>query len=325
VIPFGVSFDGFSPITEAVETAKLAESCGARSLWVAEHLGYRDSFLTAFAIAQGTQAARVVPTAISPYVRHPMPTVMALASLVDLVPNRVGIAIGVGNPMFLKESGVAIDRPLKVVRDYVAALRALMQGGPVNHEGLTFRLDGARLALKVEPPPIYLAPMGPQMLQLAGRIADGLVLSSGLTTPFVKRSLGIALDAARASGRNPARIHKASYLYFIAGGDTEDRHTKVRQKLAFLFRNQTIADNLRSSGLAIDHEAIMAAVARRDMLEAMRLVPPEAVDVFAISGDAAQCRRRLEAYSDAGLDEAVLLLIGTAEDRARSLQVVRSF
>jgi 5,10-methylenetetrahydromethanopterin reductase len=325
MIPFGISFDGFIPIAEAVETAKLAEACGARSFWVAEHLGFRESFLTSLALAQATKAARVFPTSVSPYLRHPMPTAMAFASLAELLPDRVGVAIGVGNPMFLKESGLTVEKPVKAIRDYVAALRSLLSGEPVNESGLTFRLDGARLGFKPDPlPPIYLAPMGPQMLRLAGRIADGLVLSAGLTAAYAKQSLDSAADAARENGRDPSALRKTSYIYFIAGGETKERNVKVRQKLAFLFRNQNIADNLRSSGLRIDHEGIMAAVARRDQAQAMALVPNEAVELFSVAGDAAECRRRLQAYADAGLDEVVLSLIGNVEDRMRSMQIVKT-
>ena len=48
-IPFGVSFDGFVPVREAVEVARRAEAAGARSFWIAEHLGYREAFVTATA------------------------------------------------------------------------------------------------------------------------------------------------------------------------------------------------------------------------------------------------------------------------------------
>lgn len=324
MIPFGISFDGFVPITEAVEIAKVAEACGARSFWIAEHLGYREPFITALALAQATKTARLFPTAVSPYLRHPMPTAMALASLAEIMPNRFGAAIGVGNPLFLKESGLAIEKPVKVIEQYVTAFRGLMDGATVNQEGLTFHLAGARLAFKPEPsPPIYLAAIGPQMLKLAGRIADGLVLSSGLTIPYVKQSLQVATKAARESGRNPTMLHKTSYIFFIAGGDAEDRNAKVRQKLAFLFRNQKISDNLRSSGLSIDHEAIMAAVARRDHAQAMALVPEQAVDAFAVAGEPDECRRRLQSYADAGLDEVILSLVGTTEDRVRSIRIMR--
>ena len=62
-----------------------ADAAGARSFWIAEHLGYREAFVTATAIALATEKARILPTAISPYLRHPTPMAMALATLAELV------------------------------------------------------------------------------------------------------------------------------------------------------------------------------------------------------------------------------------------------
>ncbi|MGE3679443.1 MAG: LLM class flavin-dependent oxidoreductase [Burkholderiales bacterium] len=323
MIPFGVSFDGFVPVREAVEVAKRAESAGARSFWIAEHLGYREAFVTATAIALATEKARLFPTAISPYLRHPTPMAMALASLAELVPHRVGIAVGVGNPMFLRESGLEAEKPIDATRDYVRALRALLAAEPVHQDGRTFKLAGARVAFNAgSPVPIYIAATGPHMLKLTGRIADGVVLSAGLSPAYTRKVLAVAAEGARAEGRDPGKLAKSSYIYFMAGGEPGAARRKVREKLAFLFRNKAVAENLQSSGLGIDQEAVMAAVSRRDLAAAAALVPDEAVDVFTITGDVAACRRRVQEYRDAGLEELVLALVGTAEDRMRSLGMV---
>jgi alkanesulfonate monooxygenase SsuD/methylene tetrahydromethanopterin reductase-like flavin-dependent oxidoreductase (luciferase family) len=322
-IAFGVSFDGFVPVRDAVELARRAEHAGARSFWIAEHLGYREAFVTATAIALGTSTGRLVPTAISPYLRHPTPMAMALATLAELVPGRVALAAGVGNPMFLRESGCEPEKPVEAMRDYVHALRALLAAEPVHREGRTFKLAGARVAFKTESSiPILIAAMGPQMLRLTGRIADGVVLSAGLSTDSVRRALVAVEESARGEGRDPATLARAGYVYFLAGGDAAETRGRVREKLAFLFRNATIKENLVASGLRLDHEAIMAAVARRDVKTAASLVPDEAVDVFTITGDVATCRRRVREYLDAGLSEIVLSLVGSNDDRMRSLEHV---
>jgi 5,10-methylenetetrahydromethanopterin reductase len=321
-VEFGISFDGFLPVRDAVAIAQRAQAAGAKSFWIAEHLGYREAFVTATAIALGTSTGRIVPTAISPYLRHPTPMAMALASLAELAPGRVALATGVGNPMFLRESGLEPAKPLDAMRDYVQALRALFTGEAVHQEGRTFHLAGARVAFKADTPvPIHIAAMGPQMLKLTGRIADGVVLSSGLSTDSVRRALALVDEGARAANRDPSSLGRASYVYFLAGGDALARG-RVREKLAFLFRNASIKDNLDASGLRLDHAAIMAAVARRDVAAAAALVPDEAIDLFTITGDVATCARRVREYRDAGLTEIVLSLVGTPEDRMRSLEHV---
>jgi 5,10-methylenetetrahydromethanopterin reductase len=322
---FGVSFDGFTGIGEAVKIAQRAEAIGASSFWIADHLGYRDPFVTAAAIAMGTREAVVYPTAISPYLRHPVPVAMALASIAEAMPGRVGIAVGVGNPMFLREAGLEANKPLAAIKAYVDALRALFGGAAVEQEAPTFRLAGARMGFKVgREPAILITAMGPHMLELAGRVADGVVLSAGLSADYVRRSLTISVGETRRVGRDPDDLAKAGYVVFMAGGDPREARRKVREKLAFVFRNRMIRDNLASSGLPIDQDAIMAAIARRDIAAACALVPDDAVDLFTITGDPQTCRRRVRDYRDAGLDLLVLTLVGTPEDRMHSIDQLAS-
>ena len=100
---------------------------------------------------------------------------------------------------------------------------------------------------------------------------------------------------------------------------------KSRAKLAFVLRNRYIDDGIAHSGIPIDQEAIIAAISRRDMDEATRLVPEEAVEAFAIWGDRQRCARRLQQYIDAGVTEPVLYLTGDETDRSESLAVIREF
>ena len=94
-------------------------------------------------------------------------------------------------------------------------------------------------------------------------------------------------------------------------------------KLAFLFRSRGHAENIRSSNLDIDHAAIMDCLARHDLDAAVRLLPLEAANAFAVAGTPDECRARLEQYLAAGLDEPIIEVSGTAEERLLALNIVR--
>ena len=85
-VRLGVSFDGFVTTDEAIALAQRAVAAGARSLWVAEHLGYREAIATCMAFALKAPGAMLVPTAVSPYLWHPTPTAMAMATLAEVAP-----------------------------------------------------------------------------------------------------------------------------------------------------------------------------------------------------------------------------------------------
>lgn len=320
----GIRFDGFSPTADSIAVARRAEEAGASQVWMAEHLGYREALVSSTAFLTATSRAMVVPTAVSPYLWHPTPTAMSLATLAEVGPGRVGVAVGVGNPLFLEESGKQVVKPIRAVREYIECLRALWTGEPVHHGGEMFRLAGARLSFRPPAPiPVYVAAMGEQMLALTGRMADGVCLSGGLAVPFVARCLRLVDDAAAAAGRAASDVRKAGFLYFSVSPDGREAVEYLRRKLAFLFRNRHMEANIRSSGLPIDHDAIIEAVRRRDLDGAARLVPDEAVEAFTVGGTPAQCGARLEAFVKAGLTEPVIEITGTPENRALGLGIVR--
>ena len=98
-----------------------------------------------------------------------------------------------------------------------------------------------------------------------------------------------------------------------------------RSKIAFLFRNSSQAENIASVDIAIDQEAIMDLVKRRELEKAAQLVPPEAVQQFTVAGTPRQCRDGLQAYMDAGVDEPIIEVSGTAEQKRLALDVIREF
>jgi len=323
-MPVGVFFDGFSSTAEMLEVCRAAEAAGASSLWFAQHMGYREAMVWATAAASVTQRATLVPTAISPYLWPPLPIAMAISTLGEFANGRVILNVSVGNILNLAESGVEPVKPIRIMREYVEALRALWAGKPVTQDGELHQLKGAKMVFdQGRQYPIYVASTGPQMLKLAGEIADGVLLSAGLTLASTRRCLELAAAGTRAKGRDPAAVRRASFINFNVAQDGTAAKAAMLRKLAFLFRSRGHADNITSSNLDIDHGAIIAAHARHDFDGAVKLLPIEAADAFAVAGTPAQCRDRLEEYLAAGLDEPIIEVTGNAEERKLALDVVR--
>ena len=95
--------------------------------------------------------------------------------------------------------------------------------------------------------------------------------------------------------------------------------------LPFVMRNKFLAANIKASGIPVDQEAVIAAIARRDIAGAATLVPDEAVEAFAIAGTPEHCTRRLRDFIDAGINEPVLGLLGSAENCMLALEVMAQF
>jgi 5,10-methylenetetrahydromethanopterin reductase len=318
----GVFFDGFSSTAEMLDIARGAEAAGAESLWFAQHMGYRDALVWAAVAAQATRSVALVPTAITPYMWPPLPAAMAMATLGEIAPERVRLAVSVGNLLNLSESGYEPVAPIRVMREYVETLRALHDGEAVHREGRVHHLRGAKMAFDAGPRyPLYIASTGPQMLRLAGEIGDGVLLSAGLTLVSCHNCLA---DAQAGLGtRDPAALRRAAFINFRASRDGAAAKVAVLRKLAFLFRNRGHADNIKSSGLDIDHEKIIQRHREHDLDGATKLLPIAAANVFAVAGTPAECAERLAEYLAVGIDEPIIEVGGSAEERALALDVVR--
>jgi 5,10-methylenetetrahydromethanopterin reductase len=321
----GIAFDGFMTAPSANELAVAAEQAGARSFWFAEHMGYREAVVSCTAMALATREAVVVPTAISPYLWHPTPTAMSLATLAELAAGRVAVALGTGNPLFLKESGKDVEHPVVAVSEFLDCLRNLWSGEPVHFKGRFFTLEGARCAFKPpQPIPIYIAAIGPKMLELTGKKADGLAISAGFSVPYTKLSLQRLRQGVEAAGRRPSEVKTCTYLMTCVSDDAAEARAIVREKLAFGLRNKYVKENIEYTGIDVDLAAIAAAISRRDLVAAAKLVPPEAIDAFTVAGTLEDCKRRLQEYAGLGLDEIVILSMGAARHQAAALELINA-
>jgi 5,10-methylenetetrahydromethanopterin reductase len=322
----GIAFDGLSSLPVALEFAERAETAGVSSFWTPEHLGFRESLIEATALVMKTKRAKIVPVALSPYTRQPIIAAMAGSTLEEIGPGRIAFTIGVGNPLFLKENGVALRSPLKAISEYIDCLRNLWAGEPVTFEGSFCRLSGARLGFTPpEPLKLYLAATRDRMLSLAGEKADGVVLSAGLTPSYISHSIGVMEKGAIARGRRAKDVHSAAIVMGAVSPDGREAVDACRDRLAFLFRNQYLDESIKSAGIPIDHEGIIAAISKRDLKAAAALISDDVVEAFTISGTAQACRKRLEEYMKVGIDEIALTLKGKPEYFDLALEVLRPY
>jgi 5,10-methylenetetrahydromethanopterin reductase len=321
----GIRFDGFDTVGETIEICRRAEQAGVTGLWMTEHIGYREALVSTMAFAGATERATVVPAAVTPYLFHPTPTAMSLATMAEAYPGRVAVSVAVGNTLDLKESGKEPKDAVKAVEDYIADLRRLWTTEPTENEAEAYRLAGARMSFQPPDIPIFVTALGSDVAKAAGNTADGVLLSAGFSTDFVAHCLALFEDGAKESGRDVANLRNAGNIHFAVSGDGKSARENVRRKLGFLFRNRLMAENIEAAGIPIDQDAIVEAVADRDLDKAASLVPDDAVEAFGVAGTPAECARSLQAYLEAGLQEPVIQVSGTAEEQALALDVIRQF
>lgn len=313
----GVALDGMAPARDLVALAREAEAAGVSSVWVAEHVGYRDAPTVSMAILGATRTVTVAPAAISVYSRHPAVSAMTAATLEEFAPGRTIFTLATGNPRAHgREMGMPMPRPIGVTREYIEVLRQLWRGGPVTYPGEFFRLSDATFYVRpARPIPIVLAAIGPRMLELAGELADGALFSAGLAPEAIGDSVRLVDRAAEKAGRDPRAVMKAAILTTAVARDRDRARRDARAFLAYGLRNRFIAAQAAAAGLRVDVQAAADAAAHGDWRRAAELIPDRAVDAFAVAGTPDECRARVPAFMVEGLDSLVVLPVGDAASR----------
>jgi 5,10-methylenetetrahydromethanopterin reductase len=323
VRPVGICLDGMTSIREMIDLARHAESAGVDSVWVAEHIGYRDGLASSMALLTATSRLAVAPAATSIYSRHPMVTAMATSTLAEYAPGRVILTLATGNPRAHgPEMGLNLERPVAVMREYVQVLRGLWSGKPLTFPGEFFQLNDATFYVSpAQPVPLFVAAIGPRMLELAGEIGDGAVFSAGLSPAAIRRCIELVRVGAARAGRDAQSIRTVAIL--IAAVDKDSRRAKrqARAFFAYALRNRFIAEHVRLAGSRIDIPAAADAAAHGDWDAAAELVPDDVLEDYAIAGTLQECTAQLKRFSIDGLDLSVLLPVGEAEARREAVKL----
>jgi 5,10-methylenetetrahydromethanopterin reductase len=320
----GLCFDGFYSIQEMIELARLADDIGMESIWMSDHLCFRDSFTTAMALLGSTQKIAVAPAPMSPYSRHPIITAMSIATMAELAPGRVIAGPGTGNAAALKEAGIESPHPLQTMREYVEILRRFLKGETVNFRGTVFQINGAKMGfVPAAPILMYITAVRSRMLQLGGEIGDGVLLSAGCAPGYIKNcAVEIAKGAARG-GKSTDQVDVAGFVTAAVADDAREAIDANKVFLAYIFRNTHHAENIRLGGGKVDQEGLAAAVAKRDWEAAKKFISDEVVFAHSVAGTPKDCQSQLEAFTKGGLDLPVILPMGTQAARRRVVRMAR--
>lgn len=320
----GLCFDGFYSIHEMIELAQLADKIGMESIWMSDHLCFRDSLTASMALLARTNKIKVAPAPMSPYSRNPIISAMSIATMEEFAPGRVIVSPGTGNAAALKEAGIESPHPLQTMREYVEILRRFLKGETVNFQGKMFQVNGAKMGFTPSTPiKMYITAVRARMLQLGGEIGDGVLLSAGCAPGYIQKCGAEIATGAQKAGKSLQDVDVAGFVTASVADNGREAIEANKMFLAYIFRNTHHAENIRLGGGRIDQEGLAAAVGKRDWEAAKKFISDDVVSAHSVAGTPEDCRRQLEAFTKGGLDLPIVLPMGTQEARKRVVRMVR--
>jgi 5,10-methylenetetrahydromethanopterin reductase len=316
----GVALQGIDPPSAFVDTVKEIEALGYNNLWLTDSsLHTRDcySYLTLAATVSTRLALGSAVT--NPVSRHPGITAAAMATVDEVSGGRAILGIGAG------------DRPLQALglrtssvdtlEATVDSIRRLWRGDELTEEAASFRFRDAHLRFQPRPDiPIFLSASGPRTLELAGRVADGVILLIGLFPEAVAWALSHVDRGAQAAGR--PRPHVAVFAYG-AIDDDESRALEAARPIAAWFP-QTAPHICELAGVPAsivdDVRRLYSGGEFQEAAAAASLMPDDFVRRVALAGNRRQAVERIEQVLGAGADSMHVFPLGD-----RRMETVREF
>lgn len=302
--------------------ARHAETLGANGIWIGEDIGAgQDTAVLTAAILLHSRRVRV-GTGVVPISIHNITTIARSSLTLHEIGNgRFALGIGIGGIQDLKRVGIDLQRPVTEMRETTRLLRALWRGERVTAKTELISLDGYSLRLRESISiPVFFGVRGPQMLDLAGRVSDGVILSGPFE--YIEKAIGIIKRAALQERRNPSEIETVVWV------PTIPTFKGINEKTAKRIVALVVADTPKpvEAMLSVDHEKlarIRNVVASSGPKAGAEFVDNEVLDAFSISGSKRYMVEQFEDLSSIGATEVVLSPPHTGDWKGVLIELIR--
>jgi probable F420-dependent oxidoreductase len=283
-------------------------------VWSAETAG-PDGFSPLAALAEVTSSVRLGTAIVPIFTRPPALSAMSAAALQQLSGGRFVLGLGTSSDIIVNNwMGESFERPVTRLREYVEVVRNVLSGKKSDFDGGTLTSHGFRLQLPLEqPPPIYIAALGPRACRLAGEVADGVIFF--LKGPDgVRTALEHVRRGAKDAGRDPDGIDVVIRVMVAVGEDEGVLNYMARRLTASYAMVDVYNRSLRAEGFDEEADAIRERWSAGDRNAALEQVSDRMLDRLHVFGSEDRCRARIDEFREAGATTPVLAPISVAGD-----------
>lgn len=297
---FGIEFVPNDPALKIGYMAKLAEDVGFDTVWITDHYNNRDVYTTLAVLSCVTNKVKLGTGVTNPYTRNVAITASSIASINEASGGRAILGIGPGDKATFETMGIEWVKPLTAVKESVAALRILLAKKKLNDCGM----KGAQLTFRLGDVPIYIGAQGPKMLELAGAVADGVLVNASHPEDF-KYAVPLVHKGAKDAGRDPDDVEICAYTSFSADKDQKKAVDAAKIVVAFIAAGSPEVVLKRHDINPEKVQVISEAIVKGDFRTALGAVSNHMLDVFSVCGTPDDCKERIEELMDVGVTQIV--------------------
>ena len=317
---------GIAP-AQVAELGALAAEAGVQTLWASSFPGRREPLLCLSALAAVKPRLRIGAVPLSPYETHPLKMAEAVLTLNELSGGKMSVTVGGLGHSVMRVTGLTPARRVTAVHDCIEIIRAAASGEFSNYQGKVYSLLNYQADwLNEAPPLLYVGANGPQMLQMAGAVADGVMLSDVplLRMAEVREHMSVGRDKGALRG-TPLKV--ANFFAWHIKDDKAEAEAEARMEMIWrgLLQPWHTAPFLGDEDAAfIDSKRdafFQAFLQRTPSIEGVPEHLVQAlVDNLTFTGgpdDIDRIADDLNNFAEAGLDEVTLKIHGDAKQAIR--------
>ena len=281
----------------AGERARELEAMGYSGIMTAE-TGH-DPFFPLLLAAQTTEKVDLMTAIAVAFARSPM----TLANIGhDLNAASKGrFVLGLGSQIrahITKRFSMPWSNPAARMREFILAMRAIWanwhEGEPLQFVGKFYKHTlmtpfFTPTDTEYGPPRVSLAAVGPMMTEVAGEVADGVIIHAFTTEKYLRETTLPAIERGLAKAGKKREDFEISYPAFIVTGETEEAMAKARvdtrRQIAFYGSTPAYKPVLESIGAGELQPELNAMSKQGRWVEMGELITDDVLNNFAVIGE----------------------------------------
>ena len=306
------------------EIVRMADAYGVYALGTLDSAFIAgDTYVRTTLMATASERALVGPRPTNPLTREPQIMASYLASIDGLTNGRAFMDIASGDSAVYNIGFKAATRAR--IEEYITCVRDLMSKGEGTYQGRTQKMRWTEQMVRNKVP-ISICAEGPRMLQLAGRVGDGVIAGTGLLPEVIKDTTERVYAGAREEGRDPSDVE----VWFTTRSSLHDDHdTAIENVMAsvssilhhsmkFSLEDKHVPEELRDQiqeyvdGYVL-YEHVLAEGRNPKRMQELRLAD-YAIKRFALAGNAKDWISRIEEIADSGATKLWMNLGGSSPE-----------
>ncbi len=306
------------PLADAIEYVKYAELCGFEAVWQAESRLVRDAIVPMAAFAAVTSRIKIGSGVINNWTRNAAVIAATFLTLDDLAQDRIYCGIGAWWDPLAAKVGIKRRKNLLAMREVVTVVRRLLNRERVSFDGEFAQMDDVELDVvhgRKEPRnvPIYIGATGPKMMALTGEIADGAVLNYLVSPKYNEMAMAQLEIGAKKAGKSIDDVDRPQLVVCSVDSDRGAALDGARKLVTQYLGQQPHI--MKASGVSQDlldeiNQVLTWPATEEQILEAMKLVPDDVVQMITASGTPAEVKSKVREYIAAGATCPILYPLG---------------